>query len=152
MARLFIVAVLALSTLSVMSCSSGDDGDGDGEKQCMAKERGIEFAPCKKDSDCYSEFCDETGNPEPYCWASSSALASGRGIACSENADCPVPADAAARGIKGWCGGSNIAQNYCSYTCKPDAVGSAGSSSGTSGSSNGTSGTSNGTSGTSTSL
>ncbi len=117
-----VSGVLALLPCLV-SCSSEEGDEGEKVERCEYKERGTEFAPCKKDSDCYSGFCDETGNPGPYCWASSSALAQGRGIACSSDDDCPLLDYAAELGIRGVCGGSNIAQNYCGYVCKPQTAG-----------------------------
>lgn len=120
--------------LCVAACGSdGEDGaggSGGSSNQCEDHEPGTEFAPCESDADCYSGFCDETGNPGPYCWASSTALAEGRGIACSSNEECTVPAHAAERGVKGFCGGSNIAQNYCSFVCKPGADETSSSSTG----------------------
>jgi len=57
--------------------------------QCEYKEPGTTMAPCDVDADCYSGFCDETGNPGPYCFVPTSAvLGDGRAYACSSNQEC----------------------------------------------------------------
>ena len=124
--RLTLCISLGVALLGCGSSESDSEGGASSEpKQCEPHEPGTEFAPCETDADCYSGFCDETGNPGPYCWASSSAVAAGRGMACSSNEDCVVPNDAAP-GVKGFCGGSNIADHFCSYVCKPDDPSSTG--------------------------
>lgn len=123
----FVWVMSSIMSLGAVGCDGGASSaepnatGSDATNTCKEKEPGTEFAPCTTDSDCFSGFCDESGKPGPYCWASARAVNAGRGIACSSAPDCPLPASAAARGIRAGCGGSNIATNFCSYYCRPDA-------------------------------
>lgn len=91
-----------------------------GPGTCEAKEAGTTMAPCTVDSDCFSDFCDETGNPGPYCFVPQTQdLAAGRGIACTTDQDCiDVAPDLAARGatIKCHVGDPDI-YDGCEFGC-----------------------------------
>ena len=98
---------------SLMVGGCGDDGsytttDGDtgAPVQCRYKDPGTQFAPCEDDGDCFSGFCDRTGNPGPYCHLPTRiAREAGHGYDCSSDELCRsvVGSAAIASGITGEC-------------------------------------------------
>jgi hypothetical protein len=83
-------------------------------------EPGTSMASCATDSDCFSGFCDETGNPGPYCHVPQTAdLESGRGYKCHSDADCEAVApQLAARGATIKChGGDPDIYDGCEFGC-----------------------------------
>jgi hypothetical protein len=91
--------------------------------KCAYKDPGTNYAPCKKDSDCFGGFCDSTGKPGPYCYPpTANALGADRGYTCKTDKDCNavLPSDVAATGISGKCQGTSVngtATLSCSFLC-----------------------------------
>ena len=84
---------------------------------CVNKQGGTDMAPCVHDSDCLSNFCDETGHPGPYCHVPQPQdIAAGRGLTCSTDASC----EAAQPGFSGvgkcHTGGTDIYEG-CEFYC-----------------------------------
>jgi hypothetical protein len=130
----WITAVLSLSisasTLaSIPGCSSEEGSSMPGEtpspngtaavtSQCKYKDRGTQFAPCKTDSDCFSGFCDKSGNPGPYCYVPTRiARDNGHGYGCSTNAECEeVAPDVVSRGGQAECRNDSV-YSGCLFIC-----------------------------------
>jgi hypothetical protein len=122
------VCVVMLSVASSISCSSdsngddggdgGGDGGGDTSKTCTSSDPGVDWAPCKKDSDCYTAYCKLDGNPGPYCFtASHDVIASGSGYTCEEDSECEeIAADFVARGGRATCHHDSI-RDTCTFSC-----------------------------------
>ena len=85
--------VSSVPQIRVDSCRPTRPSSGAGH--CSDKEPGTNYAPCDADSDCYGGFCDETGNPGPYCYPPTpTALDSGRGYTCNTDQECNDVLDA----------------------------------------------------------
>lgn len=111
--------------LSLASCSDGDGGGGGGDggdttKMCTSSDPGIDWAPCDKDSDCYTGYCKLDGNPGPYCFtATHDVIASGSGYTCEEDSECEeIAASFVARGGSAKCHHDSI-RDTCTFWC-PD--------------------------------
>ena len=122
------LCVVMLSLAGCIACGSDSNGDGDGaggdgnngdtSRMCTSSDPGINWAPCKKDSDCYTGFCKLDGNPGPYCFPPTNAnVAAGRGYTCEDDSDCEeVAPDFVARGGNAWCTHDSI-KDSCSFSC-----------------------------------
>jgi hypothetical protein len=120
-ARVVRRSVLITLSLLLGACPSSEDsipGDGTANK-CEYKAPGTQFASCSSDSDCYSGFCDFTGNPGPYCFVPTHAARdAGHGYSCSSDADCNEVLDPETRasGIVGECRNDSIYEG-CLFSC-----------------------------------
>lgn len=121
--KLFSLGLACL--LIACSDSGGSDPMGATAKKCEYKAAGTQFASCTSDSDCYSGFCDFSGNPGPYCFVPTHAARDdGHGYSCSSDADCNevLDSDAIASGIKGECRNDDV-YSGCMFNCVSAATG-----------------------------